>query len=64
VRRIGSFQGIAALAAPRPLLLHNTAGKLNVSWLAPLYGDAKKYGHLEERATDQVISDWLVALAK
>jgi dienelactone hydrolase len=65
VRRIASFQGIAALAAPNPLLLHNTAGKLKVSWMTGVYGGSKeRYRHMEERASDQVVSEWLLSSSK
>ncbi len=64
-RRVGSFQGMAALAAPNPLLIHDTAGKLNVGWLPGLYVEAKaNYRHLEERASDQLITEWLLTSLK
>jgi hypothetical protein len=62
-RRIGSFQGIAALAAPNPLLLHNTAGKLNVSWLPALY-EKSIYRQMEARASDEALVDWTREFAR
>jgi hypothetical protein len=62
-RRIASFQGIAALAAPNPLLLHNTGGKLSAGWLPALYSGSGRYRHMEERATDQIVADWIISSA-
>jgi hypothetical protein len=65
VRRIGSFQGVAALAAPNPLLIHNTAGKLKANWLTGIYEKEKTpYRQMQERASDQTLGDWALALAK
>jgi hypothetical protein len=65
VRRIGGLQGIAALAAPHPLLLHNTAGKLEVSWLDPLYARNKeRYRQSAEPLPDNEIARWILKMAK
>jgi dienelactone hydrolase len=65
VRGIGSFQGIASLAAPNPLLIHNTAGKLNVNWLPGIYEREKtQYRQMQERASDQALAEWALALSK
>ncbi len=63
IRCLGSFQGIAALAAPNPLLIHNTGGKLNASWLPALYSKSK-YRQMEERASDEGLADWALEWAK
>jgi dienelactone hydrolase len=64
LRRIGSFNGIAALAAPHPLLLHNTGGKLDVSWLDPLYSGKAQYRHSADLLADNEIADWVLKMAK
>jgi dienelactone hydrolase len=65
IRRIGSFQGIAALGAPNPLFLHNTGGKLEVDWLPPLYrnANASRFSQAEQRATDEELMDWVLRFA-
>lgn len=35
--RMGDLQGVLALAAPNPILLHNTGAKLRLDWITPLY---------------------------
>jgi hypothetical protein len=59
LRRIGSLQGLAALAAPNPLFVHNVKN-VETNWLAPLYQE-KPAGlrQQNERASDYQIADWL-----
>ncbi len=64
IRRLGSLQGIAALAAPNPLFIHNYSG-LNSNWLSPLY--AKNSAHLKTqkaRASETAIADWIAGLGQ
>ena len=61
-RRIGSLQGIAALAAPNPLFVHNFSN-IKSDWLPALY--KKNSAHLKlqkERASDSAVADWVGGL--
>jgi hypothetical protein len=63
-RRIGSLQGIAALAAPNPLFVHNFA-EISSDWLPPLY--KKNSAHLKlqrERASDAAVAGWVAGLRR
>jgi hypothetical protein len=64
VRRLGSLQGIAALAAPNPLFVHNVK-KWNNGWLTSLYSKNKKgeFHSQSERASDREIADWITKVA-
>jgi dienelactone hydrolase len=63
LRRLGDFQTAAVLAAPRPLLLHNTGDKfLAAVWIRDVYGSlgAVPALHTEtDLTTDAVLTDWL-----
>ena len=64
IRRIGSLQGIAALAAPNPLFVHNIKAWRH-DWLTNLY--AKKSADFktqEKRAADDEIVKWIQAVAE
>jgi hypothetical protein len=41
LRKIGAFEGIASLAAPHPILLHNTGEKFSAIWLSDVYSSSK-----------------------
>ena len=54
IRRIGGFEGAAMLAAPHPLVLHNTAGKFSTGGLRDAYliADAYRVYREESAALD------------
>ncbi|MGV3773037.1 MAG: acetylxylan esterase [Verrucomicrobiales bacterium] len=43
LRRLGSFQGIAALAFPKPVLIHNVGNHFSYSFLQRLYQGTEKH---------------------
>jgi dienelactone hydrolase len=62
IRRIGAFAGVAALAAPHPLLLHNTGTNFETATLRAAYAAAKADKSLREeadRVSDDKLADWL-----
>ncbi|HEX7860983.1 MAG TPA: acetylxylan esterase [Verrucomicrobiae bacterium] len=64
IRRIGSLQGIAALAVPNPLFVHNVKNWRH-DWLDAVYG--KKDGGFRtqpERASGDEIVKWILAHAE
>jgi hypothetical protein len=65
LRKLGGFEGAATLAAPRPLLLHNTGEKFSTQSLAEAYSGVKatKALRLERaRATDEAIVNWMAEI--
>jgi dienelactone hydrolase len=62
--RVGGLQGIAALAAPHPLLLHDADEKMELNWLEPLYTSLRADSHLKlahTRLSDKAIVEWIGA---
>lgn len=63
LRRLGDFHTAAVLAAPHPLLLHNTGAKFSAAaWIQDVYGSlgAVPALHTESNpTTDAGLSDWL-----
>jgi dienelactone hydrolase len=63
LRRIGAFEGAAALAAPNPLLLHHTGKSFATHWLRAAYAAVKAdYRESENRLDEAEILDWLARL--
>jgi dienelactone hydrolase len=65
LRKIGAFEGVATLAAPHPILLHNTGETFSVGWLKDVYGatKAKRAMRVElQRLEDNAIAEFLNAL--
>jgi len=65
LRRIGAFEGVAALAAPHPLLLHNTGRHFPTGELQDTYaalGDAKKLSAEPLALGDGAIANWIAKL--
>jgi dienelactone hydrolase len=65
IRKIGGFEGVTALAAPHPVLLHNTGERFSTAWLAEVYGNLKtaKALHRESaRLDDETIVNWIAQL--
>ena len=62
IRKLGGFEGTATLAAPHPLLLHNTGNKFSTAWVRETY-DAVKAGRSfqthAERLPDEVLANWI-----
>ncbi|MDQ2732607.1 MAG: hypothetical protein M3Y56_13190 [Armatimonadota bacterium] len=65
LRRMGDFRTAAILAAPHPLLLHNTGSHFNAApWIADVYhslgvGDALRVE--EEKLGEDGVGEWLVS---
>ncbi|MEW6303590.1 MAG: acetylxylan esterase [Verrucomicrobiota bacterium] len=56
--KIGAFEGVATLAAPNPLVLHNTGGKFTTAWLRDAYsaaGAAKSFRESSTRLEDDAL---------
>jgi dienelactone hydrolase len=63
IRRVGSLQGIAALAAPNPLFIHNFS-RVQSDWLPALYQKNSAVLKIQkERASDSAIAEWVMNLA-
>lgn len=63
IRRLGSLQGIAALAAPNPLFVHNIKHWQH-DWLESLYSskDEGRFHTEEGRASNEEIIEWISRL--
>lgn len=64
LRNIGTLQGAAMLAAPHPLLLHNTAPKFESGDIQKTYrasGDRRKIRVVNEPVTDDDLIAWIQA---
>jgi len=62
ILRVGGFETAIACAAPRPLLIHNTANAFNTARVAKLYEILKTSDKLkvnDAQETDQAILSWL-----
>ena len=65
LRRMGGFQGAAALSAPRPLLAYNTGPKFSTDLLRATYkaaGTAKRFEIKAGTISDMAIADWIGTL--
>jgi dienelactone hydrolase len=65
LRKIGAFEGVAAINTTHPLLLHNTGGKFTTSYLNKAYrGMHVPEVFREEKGSlsDEEIADWLAKL--
>ncbi|HVK57397.1 MAG TPA: hypothetical protein VM735_01345 [Candidatus Kapabacteria bacterium] len=64
VRRLGSLQGIAALAAPNPLFVHNMKGWRH-DWLTSAYATENgRFRAQTESAADEEVVKWILALGE
>jgi len=60
--RLGGFDGIVALAAPKPVLLHNTGGQFSTSVTEQIYGKDAKALRIEKRRFDDLaLATWISA---
>ncbi len=62
IRKIGAFAGVAALAAPHPLLLHNTGPTFETRLLRDVYAAANAQKFLRQEAgrlADDKLAEWL-----
>jgi hypothetical protein len=65
LRRIGAFEGVATLAAPHPLLLHNTDRNFPTGELRDTYaalGDANRLSTEPLALGDEAIANWIAKL--
>ena len=61
IRNLGTFEGAAILAAPHPLLLHNTGSKFPTASLRCAYDAARANRHLRLESsplTDEALVNW------
>jgi hypothetical protein len=64
LRRVGSAQGIAALAAPNPLFVHNIKAWRH-DWLTSLYAKkSESFRTQEKRASDEEIVKWIEGIGE
>ncbi|MCX8037628.1 MAG: acetylxylan esterase [Candidatus Sumerlaeia bacterium] len=64
ILKYGGLRGAGALVAPKPLLIHNTQGKLNTAWIADVYRAAGAEAHFSSNSAvlpEKDIIQWLVA---
>jgi len=62
LQRMGGLDGIVALAAPKPVLLHNTGGQFSTSVTEQVYGmDAKNLRIEKRRFDDLALTTWISA---
>jgi hypothetical protein len=62
IRNIGTFEGAAMLAAPHPLLLHNTGDKFPTDAIRATYhalGADEKLRIETRKLSEDEIADWL-----
>jgi hypothetical protein len=65
IRNIGTFEGAAMLAAPHPLLLHNTGDKFPTTAIRSAYqalGATKKLRIESRRLSDDEVAEWIAKL--
>jgi dienelactone hydrolase len=55
IRRFGGFEGMASLAAPNPILVHNVGSDFKPDWLTAAYAAAQSSQSL--RVSPEVLSD-------
>lgn len=62
IRNIGTFEGAAMLAAPRPVLLHNAGARFPTDALRSAYKAARAAGELRiesQRLSDEALVNWV-----
>lgn len=67
LRKLGGFEGVALLAAPRPLLVHNTGGRFGQDLLRSAYAGvraANSFQSQAQAASDSDLADWIVKAGK
>jgi dienelactone hydrolase len=67
LRKLGAFEGVAILAAPQPLLLHNTGGNFSTAALQRVYKENRAAQRLRQQAStlaDPAVADWLAQSAR
>jgi hypothetical protein len=65
IRNIGAFEGVAMLAAPHPLLVHNAGSRFPTSHLEATYralGSAKKFKVQAQQASQDAMERWITAV--
>lgn len=63
IRNIGTFEGAAMLAAPHPLLLHNTGDQFPTDAIRAIYralGASEKLRIESRKLSDDEIADWIL----
>jgi Acetyl xylan esterase (AXE1) len=67
IRNIGTFEGAAMLAAPHPLLLHNTGDKFPTDAIRTIYrvlGASDKLRIETRKLSDQEIAEWIAKVGR
>ncbi len=65
LRKLGGFEGVAAIRATHPLLLHNTGGKFPTAYIRSVYqGNHAVEMYREEQAAldDEALAKWISVL--
>jgi hypothetical protein len=65
LRKLGAFEGVAAISATNPLLLHNTGDKFTTSFIRKVYRGMhvpELYRQETAALTDDQIADWISQL--
>ena len=65
VRKLGGFQGAAMLAAPEPLLLHNSGANFPTDGLKAAYAAAEAtnaFQAVSQKLSDDAVADWVSKL--
>ena len=65
IRLLGGVEGVATLAAPNPLLIHNLKPGFSDRWLREVYAGlktSKSFMLSKEKTSEERIADWLTAL--
>lgn len=65
IRKLGAFEGIATLAAPHPLLMHNLGTRFSTKWIEDVYRNLKVAGALRrktQKLDDHAIEQWIAGL--
>jgi dienelactone hydrolase len=65
LRKIGAFEGVATLAAPHPILLHNIGKSFSTNWLSDVYSASKGKEFFKADANElgiEAVANWIARL--
>ena len=62
IRNIGAFDGVALVAAPHPLLIHNVSNGFPTEKLKGIYGSGGRLRVERTRLDESAVADWILAL--
>jgi dienelactone hydrolase len=67
LRKLGGFEGVAMLAAPKPMLLHNTGGRFKQDFLQSAYAGVRAAKDIQSQAqavSESELAGWIVKAGK